>query len=100
MARCLRCLQACRDIEMHAVIGMAHRAAGASIVFDTNEPILTNVVWNTIDADIPFSGLGSVPPIAGSGGVGVPFTAVDPAGAGLGSTALLASRDGGQQRRW
>ena len=72
---------------------------GASIVFDTNEPILTNVVWNTIDADIPFSGLGSVPPIAGSGGVGVPFTAVDPAGAGLGSTALLASRDGGQQRR-
>ena len=32
--RCLRCLQACRGIEIHEVIGMAHRGAGSTIVFD------------------------------------------------------------------
>ncbi len=37
--RCLRCLQVCRDIEIHRVIGMADRAAGAVIVFDLADPL-------------------------------------------------------------
>ena len=40
--RCLRCLQACRDIEIHQVIGMAYRADRSSIVFDFADPMVAS----------------------------------------------------------
>ncbi len=40
--RCLRCLQVCREIEIHEVIGMAHRGTGTAIVFDFADPMLAS----------------------------------------------------------
>ncbi len=40
--RCLRCLQVCRDIEIHEVIGMAHRGAESTIVFDIGDPMASS----------------------------------------------------------
>ena len=36
---CMRCVQACRDVEVNNVIGMAGRACRAHIVFDFGEPM-------------------------------------------------------------
>lgn len=37
--RCLRCVQACREVELHDVIGMAARGARSTVVFDTAAPM-------------------------------------------------------------
>ncbi len=36
---CLRCLQACREVEIYDVIGMANRGARSKIVFDFDDPM-------------------------------------------------------------
>jgi formate dehydrogenase major subunit len=36
---CLRCVQACREVEVHGVIGMAGRGRRAHIVFDFDDPM-------------------------------------------------------------
>jgi formate dehydrogenase major subunit len=37
--RCMRCVQACREVEVHNVIGMAGRGHMARIVFDFDDPM-------------------------------------------------------------
>jgi formate dehydrogenase major subunit len=36
---CGLCVRACREVQMNDVIGMAHRGAGATIVFDLEQPM-------------------------------------------------------------
>lgn len=36
---CMRCVQACREVEVNNVIGMAGRGHSAHIVFDFNDPM-------------------------------------------------------------
>lgn len=40
--RCRLCLQACREIEIHEVIGMAYRGAESAIVFDFDHPLASS----------------------------------------------------------
>ena len=37
--RCLRCVQACREVEIYDVIGMANRGARCKVVFDFDDPM-------------------------------------------------------------
>lgn len=37
--RCMRCLQACREVELYDVIGMAGRGVSCQIVFDLDNPM-------------------------------------------------------------
>jgi formate dehydrogenase major subunit len=37
--QCTRCLRACRDEQVNDVIGLAHRASAAKIVFDMDDPM-------------------------------------------------------------
>ena len=37
--QCTRCLRACREVQVNDVIGMAHRGANTSVVFDLNDPL-------------------------------------------------------------
>jgi formate dehydrogenase major subunit len=37
--RCLRCVQACREVEAYDVIGMANRGARCEVVFDCDDPM-------------------------------------------------------------
>ena len=36
---CMRCVQACRDVEVHDVIGIASRSTGIKIIFDDDIPM-------------------------------------------------------------
>jgi len=36
---CQLCVQACRDVQVNDVIGMAHRGAESQIIFDQNDPM-------------------------------------------------------------
>lgn len=37
--RCMRCVQACREVEVNDVIGMAYRGARTKVVFDLDDPM-------------------------------------------------------------
>jgi formate dehydrogenase major subunit len=37
--RCMRCVQACREVEVNDVIGMAYRGARTTVVFDIDDPM-------------------------------------------------------------
>lgn len=39
---CLRCVQACREVEVYDVIGMAERSTRCKIVFDLDDPMGTS----------------------------------------------------------
>ena len=40
--QCTRCLRACREVQVNDVIGMAHRGAHSSVVFDLNDTLGTS----------------------------------------------------------
>ncbi len=67
----------------------------ASIIFDNNEPIITNTVFNTIDADLPESVVQALPPVVDGPDVVLAYSGQDPAGgSGLAGFNLLVSIDG------
>jgi hypothetical protein len=75
----------------------------ANIFFDFNEPIETNEVFNTIDADAPNSGVDSLPPVSAdpmlllswSGDDTVPGSDPPFEGSGVRSFTILGRLDGG-----
>ncbi len=68
----------------------------ATIIFDNNEPIRTNIVSNTIDAEAPVSAALPLPAASDPGEVIVNIAAGDmPGGSGLAGSRLFVSRDGG-----
>jgi hypothetical protein len=75
----------------------------AAIYFDFNEPIVTNEVFNTIDADAPASHLDPLPPVAAdphlllswSGDDIVPGSDPPFEGSGVRSFTILSRLDGG-----
>ncbi|MGJ8635989.1 MAG: CARDB domain-containing protein [Phycisphaerales bacterium] len=67
----------------------------AEIIFDNEEPILTNTVFNTIDADRPVSTLSLLPLATLNPEIPLSFSGIDPAGSGLLGVQLLVSVDNG-----
>ncbi len=67
----------------------------AEIIFDNEEPILTNTVFNTIDADAPISTLGALPLATLNPEIPLTFSGTDPAGSGLLGVQVLVSEDNG-----
>jgi hypothetical protein len=67
----------------------------ASIVFDNNEPIITNTVFNTVDADRPSSAMDGLPPVVEGPEILLSFSGFDPpGGSGLSGVSVLVSVDG------
>jgi hypothetical protein len=66
----------------------------ASIVFDTNAPILTNTTTNTIDGKAPTSNVSALP-ILSSSSVVVSWTGNDEGGSGIASYDLFVSDNDG-----
>jgi len=68
----------------------------AEIVFDVNEPIITNTVFNTIDAGAPVSMLSALPLVVSGPEITLSASASDPpGGSGLAGVRFLVSVDGG-----
>jgi hypothetical protein len=68
----------------------------ADIVFDVNDVIRTNTVFNTIDPNLPFSEVADRPPASAQGNLELSIPANDaPEGSGLRGVRLLVSTDGG-----
>jgi len=68
----------------------------AEIVFDLNKPILTNTVVNTLDFTPPTTTMRSLPATHSRDSLVVKWQSSDgPAGSGIESVALFASKDGG-----
>ncbi len=75
----------------------------ASIVFDTNAPIVTNDWLNTIDDDLPTSQVGSVTRTGGTNGCATDLAvawAGSDAGSGVGGFDVYVSVDGGPYGLW
>lgn len=71
-------------------------SAQASIVFDINDPIVTNTWENLIDAVAPESELASLPTFTEDMSLPIYWTATDdPGGVGVKDVDLFASRNGG-----
>jgi hypothetical protein len=69
---------------------------GATIVFDVNEPIDTNVVSNTLDADPPASAVAALPAQVEGPEIPLQWSGVDAeGGSGLASFTVYVSVDGG-----
>jgi subtilase family serine protease len=67
----------------------------ATIVFDTEEPIDTNTVSNTLDADPPESQVAALPPVS-EPAFDLNWSGIDPAkGSGLRSYDVFVSENGG-----
>ncbi len=75
----------------------------ASIVFDTNAPIVTNTWLNTIDASVPTSQVSSVTRTGGTAGcatdLAVAWSGSD-TGSGIGAFDVYVSVDGGPYGLW
>lgn len=71
----------------------------AEIVFDVNEPIITNEWVNVIDIDAPVSQVQPMPATQQSDRVSVNWAGSD-AGAGVERYAVFVSRDGGPFQLW
>ena len=71
----------------------------ATIIFDTEEPITTNTVTNTLDADIPTSAVNALPPTQSTTTFTVSWTGTDlPNGSGLQNYDVwVAEGDGAYQ---
>jgi hypothetical protein len=68
----------------------------ATITFDTNEPMDTNTVTNTLDADSPSSSLDALPPAQTQTTFAISWAGDDPAGgSGLQSYDIWVSESGG-----
>ena len=68
----------------------------ATIVFDFNEPIDTNEVFNTIDADAPISAIDPLPSETSCPDIELSWSGADPPdGSGLGTFTVYVSKDGG-----
>ncbi len=68
----------------------------ASIVFDSNDPIVTNRTLNTIDAGPPSSAVKTLPEAVGTANVMVEWSGQDDdGGSGIAAYDLYVSRDGG-----
>ncbi|MCB2153456.1 hypothetical protein KQI84_01100 [bacterium] len=73
----------------------------ANIVFDLNDPILTNLTVNTIDSQAPDSGLTALPGETNSSTVELEWTMDDgPAGSGAAFVDIYVSEDGGELNLW
>ncbi len=67
----------------------------ASIVFDVNAPMLTNVFTNTIDAGPPTSGVHALPASQDSADIAVSWSGNDRPGSGVASYDVYVSDNGG-----
>ena len=68
----------------------------ADIIFDSNDVIRTNTVFNTIDSNLPFSEVLDLPLASGPGGLLLSIPGDDAVGgSGLRGVRLLVSTDGG-----
>lgn len=66
----------------------------ATIIFDTEEPITTNTVSNTLDADLPTSAVNALPPYQSQTTFAVSWAGQDPAnGSGLQSYDVWVSEN-------
>ncbi len=70
-------------------------SAQASIVFDTNAPVATNVFTNTIDATPPTSSVSALPATASGASFALSWSGSDGAGSGIASYDIYVSTDGG-----
>jgi parallel beta helix pectate lyase-like protein/caspase domain-containing protein/pre-peptidase/CARDB protein len=83
--------------------GLAHGDQflnSASIVFDTNAPILTNTFTNTIDGLPPSSAVDALLAGLPSTGFDVSWTGNDAGGSGIASYDIYVSEDGGPYELW
>jgi RHS repeat-associated protein len=69
--------------------------AQATVVFDTNNPISTAVVSNTIDATVPTSSVKPLPATTSSTSFPVSWSGSDGAGSGIASYNVFFSTNGG-----
>jgi hypothetical protein len=73
----------------------------ATIIFDNNEPIETNEVFNTIDADAPSSSVTALPPVTATTEFPLAWSGEDdPGGCGVESYTVYASVDNGPFAAW
>ncbi|WP_243655779.1 RHS repeat-associated core domain-containing protein [Roseateles saccharophilus] len=69
--------------------------AQASIVFDTNAPVATNVFTNALDADAPTSRVSALPATTNTASFNLAWSGGDGAGSGIASYDIYVSTDGG-----
>ena len=69
--------------------------AQASVVFDTNAPVATNVFVNLLDTTGPTSHVAALPATESSASFTVSWSGTDGAGPGIASYDVFVSRDGG-----
>ena len=75
--------------------------AMATIFFDINPPIDTPTIFNTLDAGLPTSAMGALPPVSDDSTFMVSWDgADDPDGSGLATFDILVSTNGGTPRLW
>jgi parallel beta-helix repeat protein len=72
----------------------------ATIVFDVNEPILTNIVTNTIDLLAPTSSVDALPPTTTSTSFTITWSGDDSGGSGIASFDVYLSDDSGPFVAW
>jgi hypothetical protein len=72
----------------------------ASIVFDFNPPIVTNVEFNTVDTSPPSSAVGALLNVSPSTGFDVSWSGDDAGGSGIASYDVYVSDDGGPYQLW
>jgi hypothetical protein len=70
--------------------------ASASIVFDTNTPVLTNVFMNTVDRTPPVSNVTALPATTGTATFNVAWSGSDSNGSGIATYDIYVSDNGGQ----
>ena len=75
--------------------------AQARIVFDTNAPIDTPAIFNTIDAGAPLSAVNALPAVLGTPSFVVSWAGQDDAGgSGIATFDIYVATDGGDFVRW
>src|SRR5208282_2525311 len=75
--------------------------AQASVVFDNNAPISTNVVTSTIDAGLPASSVSPLPAVTTTTSFPVSWSGSDDAGgSGIANYDIYVSDDGGPFALW
>ena len=74
--------------------------AQARIVFDTNAPIDTPAIFNTIDADAPSSAVNTLPDVTSTPSFLVSWAGQDAGGSGIAAFDIYVATDGGDYLRW
>lgn len=79
--------------------GFAHRTPinnGASIIFDDNEPIVTNITDNLLDSVVPSSSMPTLPATSADPGISFSWSGTDDSdGSGLDKCEIRVSTNGG-----